>query len=426
MDQPPQPSPALSRPLGRRRLLQAGAAAVLATAGVTTALALRDDDQPAGGPPGGAQPTDGGAPPVDPAATGRRLGHPFWSTPLPADAAVAATSADYVARLAFQAAMGQETRPVALPYSYPFNIGISTTDYSVCIYVMPSDWPLTKVWSNREKTGLQEVLDRGVPVPDPADLPDGNVAPSGTDGSIIIIQGDQLWELWQFQPGGPEGYPWSCEQAGHMADHDQHPGWWAGSAAFGGDQDGRVLGYDWGVSASGQSYLGGILTAEDFFADVISHPLPLALPITGEGSSTPPRLLPATRYDQLNLTYAPDEVADAYRLPEGARFRLPPSFDIDGWVSTHAQPAADETGSTAPVLAKILRCLRDHGLIVVESAGIVGFSGEHEKVFGTRYHPYGADQRPQWGNFGQQLPWTALVQLEPPTTDISVPGSGGT
>jgi len=319
--------------------------------------------------------------------------------------------------------MTPETTPVSLGYTYPYNAGVQTTDYSLCIYRMPDDWPRTPVFTNREKPGLQEVLDAGVPIPNPADLPDGNIAPEGTDGALIILQGDELWEFWQFAPGGPSGYEWSCEQAGHMTNYHEHPGWWAGSATFGGGEGPRVEGNDWGVSACGMSYLGGILTGEDYYADAILHPLPLQLPITGEGSSTPSHILPATRYDETNFSDAPDEVADAYRLPEGARYRLPQSFDIEAWVSDRALPEPSDEGSTAEVLRKVLVCLRDYGLFVAESAGITAFAGEHEKVYGTPYHPFSAAEVPLWGNFAQQVPWDDLVQIEAPDEDISVPGS---
>lgn len=370
--------------------------------------------------------TDGGGIITPAPPTLRRLSHPFWTTPLSASAPLASTSADYVSRLAYQATMGQNSTPVSMPYGAPYNTGISTTDYSIAVYVMPEDAPRVPVWArDTGKTGLQSQLDQGVPMPDPTKLPDGTVAPKGTDGAIIIICGDELWELWQVNPAeagtDPAGYGWRCQQGGYMENYHTHPGWWSGSPFYGGGSNGRVSGYDWGVSASGQSYLGGILTAEDFYADAIEHLLPLALPITGAGASTPGMVLPATRYDQNNLTYASNEVADAYRLPEGARFRLPTSFDIEGWVSAHAVASSGQTGSTATVLRKILVCLRDYGLMIAESAGIVGFSGEHEKVYGTQYHPYTAAQKPQWGNFGQQLPWSSLVQVTAPTVDISVP-----
>ena len=403
-----EPEPQPHRTLTRRQLLWlAGAGTAGAVAGgVAWRLAEEGPEAPA-------------APPV------RRLGHPFWREPLPVTTPVAPTSADYVSRLTYQATMGTTSAPVATAYDFPYNTAVATTEYSICVYSMPDDWPRTPVWSVREKEGLQEVLDAGVPVPDPADLPDGDIAPQGTDGAVVILQGQELWELWQVRPGGPDGYEWSCEQGGHMADRRSHPGWWAGSPPFGGGEGARVVGYDWGVSASGLSYLGGILTAEDYHGEAISHPLPVAVPITGAGSSTPSHVLPATRYDQLNFTFAPDEVADAYRLPEGTRFRLPHTFDVEGWVAANAQPEPSETGSTAAVLRKVLVCLRDHGLVVAESAGIVGFSAEHEKVFGTRYHPFSAAERPQWGNFGHQVPWSALEQVAVPDRDISVPGSGG-
>lgn len=409
-----------SRGLSRRQLLLiAGGGTAIAVAGGGIA-AVQWGQAPPDPPPFPSTPPR----PPSPAEAARRLSHPFWTAPLPADAPQAASSEDYVGRLTYQASMGPDTSPVALGYAYPYNIATLTTDYSLCIYRLPDDWPRRRVWCKRKKAGLQTVLDAGVPVPDPAHVPDGNIAPEGTDGAVIFLQGDQLWEFWQFTPGGPSGYEWSCEQGGHMANYRRHPGWWSGSPAFGGGKGHRVLGRDWGVSACGQSYLGGILTAEDYYVEAITHPLPLALPITGGGASTPTHVLPATRYDQINFSLASDDVSDAYRLPEGARFRLPHSFNIESWVIQAALPEASERGTTAEVLRKILVCLRDYGLFIAESSGVVAFTGEHNKVYGTPYHPYSAAEVPVWGNFGHQIPWSALVQLQPPTTDISVPGSG--
>jgi len=355
--------------------------------------------------------------------SGRRLQHPFWSTPLAADTPLASTSSNYVSRLAAQAAMGPGTNP-GIPYGHPYNHETSVGNYSLPIYQMPAGWARQPVWHTRTRAGdFQEILDRGVPVPNPAHLADGDIAPKGTDGALIIFDPAtrELWEFWQWRPSTRGGYTWEAEQGGYIRNIDKHPGWWAGSSWYGGGDGVRVNGYDWGVSACGQSYLGSLLTGEDFHGSAITHPLSLGLPITGPASGGPTHLLPASRYDW--LTFGTGSVENV-RLPEGARFRLPHSFNIAGWVSANARPQADLYGTTAAVLTKLLVCLRDYGVFIGESAGVVQLMGEHEKTYGTQYNPYTAGQKPQWGNLGQAIPWSSLVQIAPPTVDISVPGAG--
>lgn len=378
------------------------------------------------------------------------LGHDFWTAPLAADEPTVeypSSGLNLVERLTYQATMTTSSTPVTGTYAAPYNTATnggsattSTSAFALPWYRMPADTPRVPVWHVGQPVGsfkpnLQPVLDAGVPLPNPALLPDGTIPPSGSDGSVIITQGDELWELWKVMPRAeglslgytiPDGYDWICRQGGHMANRNAHPGIWAAGAGGGG----RVAGWSWGVGASGHAKSGGLLTAHDYYADVIAHPLELALPLTGGSQATDPvepsSLLSATRYDR--LTFVPggtgaQPLAENYRIPEGAHFRLPTTFDIDSYIADLPVVAAGANGANPETLRKVLIAIRDYGLLVVDSSGVVTFSAEHPKTYGTPYNPYSAAQIPTWGNFGQQIPWASLVQLAPPTTDISVPGS---
>lgn len=369
--------------------------------------------------------------PAQAAAVTRNLGHPFWTTPLTASTPVAATSTSMVSRLTAQYGAVPGGSPLNGWYAAPYQTITNQDAYSLPIYRAPASQPRVPVWSRRDKGPLRAVLDAGVPVPDPTQLPGNRIGAAGTDSSCIIIQGDTAWEFWQFGPAeagiDPPGYAWKCEQGGVLGDIRSHPGIWSGSSFFGGGSNGRPEGYDWGVSAAGFSYLGLLLKWEDWAAADILHPIALTLQLTGGADGEPSRLLPATRNDSGNLTNSPDTTANPYRIPEAARFRLPAGFDIPGWVAAHALPTAGANGTTAAILGKVLRCLRDFGMIVIDTGGVTAFSAEASSTFGTPYNTLSATA-PDWGNFGQQVPWSSLLQVAAPTVDISAPTdtTGGT
>lgn len=379
-------------------------------------------------------------PPVDPPPPVTEdpiLGHPFWTTPLASSAPLAATSSVLVGRLTHQATMTKTSAPVAGAYNAPGNTitnGSNTpppfaSSFALPIYRMTPGTPRVPVFTIRPKTGLQTVLDNGVPLPDPAVLPGGTIPPSGTDGSVVVYdtQTGELWELWQLKTADdaradgytvPDGYDWVCTQGGKMANRHTHPGIWSAPPS-------------WGVAASGLAKVGGMLTADDYFADEIRHPLGLSLPITGGAQTThpkePSKVLPATRFDRMSLIpggVAAQPAADLLRVPEGARFRLPAAFDVDAHVAALPTLAPSRFGTDPDTLRKILIAVRDYGMVVVDTAGVVAFSAEHPKTFGTPYNRYRLDQAPVWGNFGQQIPWDQLVQVAAPTVDISVSGAG--
>lgn len=372
----------------------------------------------------------------------RRLNHPYWTTKLATNATVAPTSSMYVSRMVSQFnARTTGTTPL-VGYDPPYNTDVATGNYSICIYEMPANTPRIPVYSTSRKyytdavTGstveLRDIYNAGIPLPTPNTNGLGaNIAPAGSDGSIIVIDTAtyELWELWRVKPATSSAalagnYTWECSQGGYMKDYRFHPGWWSGSA------DGVIpRGGDFGVSASGSSYLGPILTGADFYATDITHPLTVALPITGGVAGVDARrILPATRYDEHNFTPTDATVANNYRIAEAVRFRLPPAKYTDAYITTYAnangKSVADTTGSTAATLAKVLRCARDYGIIVCDSAQVIGYSAEHDMTYATPYNPYSTAQKPAWGDFGAQIPYADLVQVEVPLFQFHEQGAG--
>jgi hypothetical protein len=373
----------------------------------------------------------------------RGLSHPFWTTKLAATAPLASTSASLVSSLVrqFNAATDNSTPPLKSYYGAPYQTVTDQTDQSQPTYEVPLNQPRVKVWARRD----QSYVDGGgttihlrdqllsVPIPDrtllnkKTDGSLGDIEPSGSDHAVIIICGYEAWEFWIFGAAvagtDPAGYNWKCEQGGYMADIRYHPGWWSGSGGAN-----NPVGGDFGLSATGGSYLGCILTSVDFVSADINHPMAVGLPLTGiPGGGFTQSLYPATREDTYNGFVSTNAQADPYRVPEGARFRLPAATWTDAYITNYASTRGqtDHTYGTDPgTLAKILRCLRDYGVIIFDSAGVIAFAAEGDQTAGTPYNPQST--APAWGNFGQTLPWSSFVQVVAPTVQFATPGAGPT
>lgn len=377
-----------------------------------------------------------------PSGNSRNLGHPFWTTPLAVDCPLAPTSADYSRRLELawltrpfkNGAPQPGMSPVNGWTDVPYNTNVNPKTYALPTYRVPMDQPLRTVFSIKHKyrsgsgVDLDDILEQGVPLPTPSLLPNGRIASPGTDASCIIIRGYEAWEFigllsradataagtsFQRPEMGryvEDRYEYRCTQAGYIEDIRTHPGWWSSPP-------------DFGVSAAGHSYLGTALKYEDWVADDINHPLGLTLSVTGSANGSPRFILPATRGDVGNFTNSSATVNDIIRIPEGSRFRLKHSFDIDSWARAKARSSNDfRQGSDYETLHKSLRCARWHGVIINDRAGgVMGISIEGQQVYGTPYGP-GPSTMPVWGNFAVQWPWHAFEQVKVPPRDISVYG----
>jgi hypothetical protein len=315
---------------------------------------------------------------------------------------------DYPARLQAVAQMTMTSSPLHTYYDPPFTIQSDGGSYSVPLYQMPLNTPRVPVYTNRQRATLQPVFDLGVPMPDPTLIPGGLVGASGTDAEAGIWCGNEYWEFWQLHPANPNaavgsiartgadlGYTWVCSQGGHITDITQissanfHGGFYSGASV-------------WGVLACGMSTLCGRLTAEDYWSGTISHALSLKIPLTLAG-----QLAPATRHDSFNFTNTPDAVANSYKLPQGAWFRLPVGFDTVGWAAAHHTQAAQNK------VEMMCRAARDYGLIIDDSATVCQFDCEGTQSFGSPYNPWTANQAPNWGHVGIDLPWDQFQFLTP-------------
>jgi hypothetical protein len=222
---------------------------------------------------------------------------------------------------------------------------INSTEFSVPIYTVGKHAPGTSVHIDTpsdmftgipDGTRLAQALE-GIPIP-----PNARPA-AGTDRHLVIWQPstDTMWELWMAH---------NPAQGDSAAFHDNAPGWHAswGAKITGVSRSPGVVAPPFGATASGLPLAAGLVTTADLKAGHIEHALAVALPDTARGRFVPP----AVRTD--GAYTGPDAI------PEGTRFRLPASLDVD---ALHLPPMAR-------MLAK---AAQSYGIIVRDRAGAVAF-----------------------------------------------------
>ncbi|WP_432511354.1 DUF4124 domain-containing protein [Kineococcus sp. SYSU DK001] len=167
-------------------------------------------------------------------------------------------------------------------------------------------------------------------------IPDDAVPAAGTDGQLTIYSpsSDQLWEFWKAKR--VDGQWQACwggridrvsTSHGHFSEH-------------------------WGASASGLAVAGGSILVSDAQAGVIDHALSLQLVNAGIYSNWS---WPAQRSD------GQDRSADA--IPEGTRFRLDPSVDVDALKIT-------------PLAKMVAKAAQKYGFIITDKGGAVAITAE--------------------------------------------------
>jgi hypothetical protein len=268
----------------------------------------------------------------------------FWNAPLAADAPLDPMSTTYVADLQAQLASW-------IPW-------INTTSYSSPVYTVPADQPTVHITLDQQSPDLQSALD-AVPLPPAAS------AASGTDGTLIVWQPstDTMWELWRAQQLA-DG--WHAAYGGRMVNVSSSPGYYQGAEA------------QWGATATSLPMLGGLIRLDELSAGHIDHALAIALPQTRANVYS----WPAQRTD--------GTVDDPNAIPEGTRFRLDPSLDLD---SLHL----------APIVRMIAEAAQRYGVVVRDRAGSIAFYAEDPSPTGS--DPFAGPG----GWFGGQYPSTLLA-----------------
>lgn len=218
-------------------------------------------------------------------------GDSFWYQQIPADAAIHSDSSGLVSVL------NEDVAAHA-------GASVNTTSFAPPIYVVSDSVPRVKVRNSlcNGPTPDPDWLDRewgrqfnSVPVPPEA------AGAEGGDSEIVIWSPstDEVWEMWRFESSS-SGYQ-AC---------------WGGKIANASKSDG-LIDYPFGVTASGLSLLGSTIRISELQAGRIDHAI-------GIGINRPRKDVfswPATRTD--------GTWESSRAIPEGMRFRLDPSVDID-------------------------------------------------------------------------------------------------
>jgi hypothetical protein len=272
----------------------------------------------------------------------------FWNAPIPDDAEASPESAALVRGLESQIR--------------DKGTWFNTTQFSSPVYEVKKNQKRVRVRLDRYNPDLQAAFD-SVPIPP-------NARPAkGSDGQMVIWQPstDTLWEFWKMRR---EGNGWVARWGGRMTGVSKNPGY------FGRPHP------DWGAAGTSLPLLGGLVRLDELKAGRINHALALAVPRVRKGGP----VFPAQRSDGDFTT--PDAI------PEGTRFQLDPSVDIDRL-------------DLPPLMKMVARAAQTHGIVVRDQSGAVVFEGEDPTPTGANpYEPLLDGYSP--GQAVDQFPWEKL------------------
>jgi hypothetical protein len=374
----------------------------------------------------------------------------FWNKKLP-DSQPIITSGGYAAKVALQA------RATALNgngyYNPPYNNTVSTFNYSVPLWTVPSGYPTRTVYFAGQYrddckrgtgaltsgspivTGTSTAWTNGDRIYSPY-FPDGTTVVSGGGTTTLTLSANASAtgpaDLWFVQPSSwIAGLQTACLQVPvpRLADM---PSWWSGNlwaggtdqeiaiydpaakkmfefwkfqgnetsgyqASYGGvitdvDTNDGTLPNTWGAKAVSLMAIGGCIMLQELRDGIIKHGLNLALPVTA-----PFHLAPATRHDSMNLLKNPGaDGTSGWAVPEGARFRLLPNVFIDpNW---------------PPFVQMAAIAARDYGVTITDTAGVVQWQTEDPRTAGTMFSR-APDTSPLVLGDMNYFPYESLVQI---------------
>ena len=279
--------------------------------------------------------------------------------------------------------------------SLTFRAGINYDDYAPMLYTVSADQPRVPVVLDNNDASLRATLAAGVPIPEEAQ------AAGGTDGQMIIYQPstDTMWEFWRARKD--VNGTWHTSWGGVIPDVSRNPGHYEDIVNPSGGYTERHL---WGGPSSSIPNLPGLITADQLRSGVIRH----ALVFATWANKPKEWVYPAQRTDGRckgeSLEYCSD-------IPQGARFRLDPKFDV----SKIAHP-------TVRMLAK---AVQDYGMVLNNTTGSgVSFYAEgwrgHTPIVNPYYGSEGlfrADPTQLLTTqFMRKFPWGRLQMLKRGTT----------
>ncbi len=254
----------------------------------------------------------------------------FWYTPIPASVTLHANTAGFQADFLRQKQL------------YYGTVNINTYSYASPVYIAADNAPTSAVvYSNcQHKFSPETALAAqwtAVPIP-PYALPS-----DGSDAEMTIYQPstNTLWEFWVSRNVSGQ---WQACWGGKMSNTNTGDGRWTAP---------------YGATATGLPFLGGQVTAEELARGEIHHAIGISLvEVEAAGIVS----WPATRSDGVNPTLLPN------RIPEGLRFRLDPSINVD----------ALALSSAGKVIAK---AAQKYGFVVWDKAGALSIRVQNPKSY---------------------------------------------
>lgn len=250
----------------------------------------------------------------------------FWYTPIPANVTLHENSANYVAEFLRQKS------------AYYGTVNINTASWASPVYYASPDTLVTKVseWNCQKKSSMDKSLAEqwsAVPIPDYA------VPAKGSDSEMSVYQAstDTLWDFWKARKVDGK---WEACWGGKIANASKSQG---------------VFDRYYGTTATSLAFIGGQITAEELKRGEINHVIGISLV---DAESWKVYSWPAHRSDGYNPNNAPN------RIPEGLRFRLDPSVNIDA-LNMH------------PVGKIIAKAAQKYGFVVWDKAGSISIRAQN-------------------------------------------------
>ena len=236
----------------------------------------------------------------------------------------------------------------------------SPTQTTVRVQLDPGSW----------KVGLQQTFE-AVPIP-------ANAKPaSGPDAHMTVWQPstDRLWEFFKARKLA-DG--WHANFGGSMAHQSQSPGYFNVDSWPGLSQSW------WGATATSLPVIAGTMTISELQAGVIPHALAINVPYAKPKTYS----FPAQRTDGSSI--------DPNAIPEGARFRLDPTLNVDAL--------------NVPAMTKTMaKAAQRYGMIVRDqTAHAISFFAENPSQLQLATNPYTGPG----GFYGRSDP-TAVMQAFP-------------
>jgi hypothetical protein len=299
--------------------------------------------------------------PVPPACGRFFNARSVWNAPIPAVAPLDPDSRTLVAELRRQVDDG---------FAKDYPPTINTVNYSAPVYTVGAHQrrvPVALV-GGRAAYGqaLAAQLAQGVPIPRGARVAWGN------DHHLVVWQpsSDTMWELWSADDSTGK---WTAQWGGRMNHVSSSPGYFADPS-----------GIQPGATATSLPLIGGLITQADLARGEIDHALAMSIP----DSRYAVWAHPAQRSDGNDR--------DPAAIPEGIRFRLDPSIDVDSLHLPH-------------FTAMLAKAAQRYGIYVRDTSPTVTLYGQDPVTMKT--NPWPQAIQPSAAEVLRAFPWDRLQAM---------------